>query len=76
MATSEAASAAELVKKADDERLATANAGRMRRVAERGAKAAEQKAEFDLRHVVAARLKLEIDTWLFYTRGTSHAEAR
>ena len=40
MATSEAASAAELVKKADDERLATANAERMRRVAERGAKAA------------------------------------
>ena len=33
MATSEAASAAELVKKADDERLATANAERMRRVA-------------------------------------------
>ena len=58
MATSEAASAAELVKRADDERLATANAERMRRVAERGAKAAEQKAEFDVRFAVAARLSL------------------
>ena len=61
MATSEAASAAELVKKADDERLTTANAERMRRVAERGAKAAEQKAEFDVRYAVAARLKLEFE---------------
>ena len=61
MATSEAASAAELVKKADDERLATANAERMRRVAERDAKAAVHKAELDERYAVAARLKLEID---------------
>ena len=47
----------------------------MRRVAERGAKAAEQKAEFDVRYAVAARLKLEIEAVDAEERDVQQAEA-
>jgi hypothetical protein len=44
-------------------------------VAERGAKAAELKAEFDVRYAVAARLKLEIEAVDAEERDVQQAEA-
>ena len=44
-------------------------------MAERGAKAAVQKAEFDERYAVAARLKLEIEAVGAEERDVQQAEA-